>query len=340
MVLLVLTAMATTSKILYPQINNTVDKALAEKYREISKYLLLSEGFPSNWGQNCQIVPENFGLAKTNSENPYDLDIDKISRLNSENLYAVSYAEAFTALKMPDVSFRIEIKAIFNITINLVATSMMSNETIYQFEILTQQSCVPIDAELKYYVIAENYLETKRSSTSNGMAHINGTIPNDVNGPAILVVLAEATFDSRIVSYDICTFAHNSAAPKPKDTFLSLGLLNHTLNASFIFPRINISQVYALSTGYYSTLKPASSSNQSATYGLPNFLDSSPTIIVVTGWNSTNFFTEWAAYPQIPLQMGANFDLTSLSNVFVYNYLVTVDSAFYQCSIWLGGPKE
>ena len=41
MVLLVLSAMAGASKLLYPQINSAVDENIAERYREISKYLLL-----------------------------------------------------------------------------------------------------------------------------------------------------------------------------------------------------------------------------------------------------------------------------------------------------------
>jgi hypothetical protein len=60
--------------------------------------------------------------------------------------------------------------------------------------------------------------------------------------------------------------------------------------------------------------------------------------MVITGLNSTNFFTEWVAYPQIPLEIGADFtESMSLSNVFAYRYIVTVNSALYECMIWLGG---
>jgi hypothetical protein len=341
MVLLVLSAMAATSKLLYPYINNTIDSSLAERYREVSKYLLLNDGTPSDWGQNCQTIPEAFGLAEADSDNPYVLDVDKVSRLNSENIYAVSYAQIFTALKMSDVSFRIEIKPIFDVTINLTATFQSTNETSYQFEILTQENGIPIQAELKCYAIAEDFLETNYAYASNGENRFNITIPDDVGGPALLVAFAKAAYDPRIVSFGVYAFAHGSTNPRPENTFLRLSPLNHTLTTSFVYSGINLSRVYALTINYYSILEQTASSNQSATYNIPNFLDPSPTIIVATGWNSTVFFTEWTAYPQIPLQIGANFAGTSgLSNVFAYTYIITMNSAFYECTVWLGGLKE
>jgi hypothetical protein len=341
MVLLVLSAMATTSKLLYPYINNTIDSSLAERYRDISKYLLLNDGTPANWGQNCQTIPEAFGLADAESDNPYALDIDKVSRLNSENPYAMSYAQIFTALKMSDVSFRLEIKPIFDVTINLTATFQSANETSYQFEILTQENGIPIQAELKCYAIAEDFLEADYVYAANGESCFNITIPNDVEGPALLVAFAKAIYDSRIVSFGAYAFAHGSTNPKPKNTFLRLSPLNHTLTTSFIYSGINLSRVYALTVNYYSVLEQTASDNQSAIYSIPHFLDSSPTLIVATGLNSTAFFTEWTAYPQIPLQTGANFAGTStLSDIFAYTYIITINSALYECTLWLGGPKE
>jgi hypothetical protein len=341
MVLLVLSAMAGASKLLYPHINNEFNDNIAERYWEISKYLLLNDGTPSNWGQNWQIIPETFGLAKADSDNTYELDVDKVSRINSENLYAMSYGQIFTAVKMPDVSFRIEIKPIFEVAINLTATFKAANETTYQFEILTEKHGVPIEAELKDYVIAENYLETNYAHASNGKAYVNVTLSNDVKGPAMFVAFAKATCNSKIVSFGVYTFAHNSDEPKPRRTFLRLSPLNYTLTASFIVSDVNLSRAYALTANYYSNLTQTASSNQSATYSIPHFLDPSPTLIVMTGWNSTAFFTEWTTYPQLPLQTGANFaDSTALSNVFTNTYTVTINSALYECTVWLGGPKE
>jgi hypothetical protein len=341
MVLLVISAMAGASKLLYPHINNTVDMNIAERYASVSKYLLLNDGTPLNWGQNCQGVPETLGLAKAGSDNPYTLDIDKVSRLNNENLYAVSYAQIFTAFEMPDVSFRIEIEPVFEVALNLTEGFEGANKTSYEFEILTEKQGFPVQAELKFYVIAENYLETSHACVSNGRTYVNVTISNDVNGPALLVVFARSVSNAKIVSFSAYPFAHNSPEPKPKGTFLRLGPLNCTLNASLIYPGKNLSDAYALSFNYSSTLTQTANSSQSVTYNIPHFLDPSPTLIVVTGRNSTSFFTEWTAYPQIPLQTGANFaSSTVLSNVFAYTYLVTIDSALYKCTVWLGGPRQ
>lgn len=341
MVLLVLSAMAAASKLLYPYLNNAVDANIADRYGSISKYLLLNEGTPSNWGQNGQEMPETFGLGKAASDIPYELDIDKISRLNSENLYAVSYAQTFTALGVSDVSFRIEIEPVFEVAVNLTSTFEGLNETSYEFEILAEKHGAPVPTKLKSYIIAEKYLEPNDAHVSNGTTRMNITLSNDINGSALLVVFARSVSNLKIVSFSAYPFAHNSSEPSPKGTFLRLSPLNYSLNASLNCPETNLSDAYALSFNYSSTLTQTANDSQSATYDIPHFLDPSPTLIVVTGWNSTVFFTEWTAYPQIPLQTGANFtSSTSLSNVLAYTYLVTIDSTLYKCTMWLGGPRD
>jgi hypothetical protein len=340
MVLLVLSAMASTTKLLYPQINNAINDNIAKRYAEISKYLLLNDGMPPNWGQNFQTVPETFGLANVGSNSAYDLDLDKVSRLNGENLYAVSYAQIFTALRMPDVSFRIEIKPIFEVAINMTAAFEAANETTYEFEISTEKHGVPIQAELKCYAIAENCLETNDAYASDGKVYVNITLSNSVKGSALFVAFAKAVCNSKIVSFAAYAFAHNSSEPKPKRTFLRLSPLNYSLTASYMISGTNLSKAYALTFNYNSTLTKTSDNNQSATYSIPRFLDSNPTLIVITGYNSTTFFTEWTAYPQIPLQTGANFaDPTTLSNIFANTYVIAINSALYECTVWLGGPK-
>jgi len=341
MVLLVLSAMAGASTLLYSHINNAIDNNIAERYREISKYLLLSDGTPSNWGQDYQAILETFGLAKTGSNNPYELDIDKVSRLNNENFYALSYAQIFAVMKMSDISFRIEIKPIFDISANLTETFNWPSETTYQFEILTQKHGVPVQVYLKGYVIAENYLETTLVYASNGRTRLNITLSNDVNGPALFVVFAKSMSSAELVSFCVCAFAHNSAEPEPKGTFLRLSPLNYILNASSIYSEISLLDSYALTFNYSSTLTQIASINQSTSYNIPHLLDASTTLIVVTGQNSTAFFTEWTAYPQIPIHIGANFaESITLSRVFTYTYIVTIDSALYECTVWLGGPRE
>ena len=342
MVLLTLSAMAASSKLLYPYINNAVDVNSIERFREASKYMLLSEGSPADWGQRDSTILERFGLARAGSDAAYELDIDKVSRLNDENSYAVPYAQIFEALKMSDVSFRLEVKPLFEVSINLTSTFNAVNETIYQFEISTQRHGAQVPASLKCYAVTSNYFNVGFVGCASGQAYVNVTLPNNIGGPALLAVLAKANSNTNVVSFNAYGFAHNSAQPKQKGTFLKLGPLNYTLTASTKYPNINLSEAYALAFNYNSTLTKTTGNDTLSTYNIPRILDSSPTLLVVTGENSTAFFAEWTAYPQIPVEVGANFanpTTIALTNVFAYPYIITIGSAFYECTVWIGGPR-
>lgn len=341
MVLLVLSAMASTSKVLHPFINNVTDANLTERYREVSKYMLLNAGAPSNWGQDGKTIPESFGLAQTASEMHYVLDMDKVTRLNSHNVYAVSYAQLYTALGMDDVSFRLEIKPFFETEVNLAATYPLPGEIVYEFEMATQKHGAAVQAELQSYVLAEGFLQKNPLVLSDGAVSQNVSLSNSVNGPALLIVFARSISETKIASFGIYAFAHNSEEPQPDGSFLALSPLNHTLNVSILNPQTSLSEAYALSFNYSTQLTQTAAANQSASYDVPSFRDPSPMILVTTGVNATSSFVEWVAYPQLPIQAGADFANTpSLSNVFAYSYTVTVDSVFYECTVWLGGPRD
>lgn len=340
MVLLVLTAMANTSRLLYPHVEGNDVENIAERYKQIAQYILLNVGTPADWGKNASAVPETFGLAKNDADALFDLDVDKVSRLNSENAYALSYAQAFSALDMPEISFKLEIKPIFAVAVNLTATFSSSDETTYQFTVITEKNGVPVDAELNYYVIAKGYVDSGSTTIASGEAQLNITIPNSVEGPALLATFAKAVSNAKIVSFEAYPFAHHSLEPPPKGTFLKLSPLNQSLSVALLNQDVNLSEAYALTFSRYAILTQTSSGNQSATYAIQQFVDASPIILVVSGWNASTFFIDWAAYPQLPLEFGVNFQNTgALSNVFAYTYVAAVNSALYECTVWLGGPK-
>ena len=340
MVLLVVSAMAYTSKTLYPYTNSMEHANVAERYEIISKYLLLNDGKPSDWGKNPKITPETIGLARSDSDTPYDLDIDKVTRLNSENRYAVSYAQLFKALQMTDVSLNIEIKPVFEVTINLTSSYKESNETTYEFEIFTGKHGTPIQAELKSYTVAENYTESNDAYVSSGRSQMNITLSNEVHGPALMVVFAGSTSCNRIVSFNAYAFSHNSVEPDPKGTFLGLSPLNYSLSVSRFFSETTLSEAHALSFNCSSVLTQTEDNISSATYDIPYFLYPSPIVIIVTGWNATSSFVEWISYPQIPLQIGVDSAVsTVLSDTYAYSYMITINSAFYECMVQLGGPR-
>jgi hypothetical protein len=332
--------MAITSKMVYPFMINEADSDAAERLREISKYMLLNVGLPSDWGQLNQTTPEAFGLARSDFAN-YQLDIDKVSRLNSKNAYSIGYVQAFTSLNVPDVSFRIGIKPVFDIDVNLTRTITQGSETTYEFVILTKKHGSFVQTFLKCYLVADDYLNSTATEFSDGLSYQNVTLSNSSAGPALLVVFARSSCDAKLVSFNAYAFSHNLPVPKPNGSYLKLSPIDQKLNATLLSSNTSLSDTYALTYDFNSTLTVTANNSQSAIFNIPHFVDLSPTILVATGLNATDFFVEWTAYPQIPLQMGANFDSSlNAASVLAFTYLVTVDRVCYECTVWLGGTKQ
>ncbi len=341
MIIAVLSAMAATSKILNPYVQNYESPNLEKKYREVSKHLLLYAGEPTSWGRDSQTEPGSFGLAEEGYEFPYKLDVDKVSRLNSENVFAIDYFDVQEALGLPDTSLELEIKPIFDVSVSLTRTFAGALDTTYEFQVITKKDGALVPAYLKCYLIANNDSDSIEPSFSTGSLFVNVTISNGLSGPGLLVVFARHASNSSAVSFGTCQFEHGSSALFPNGTFLRLSPLNRTLNVSVIHPGTDLSNVYALTFDYNSTLAQTQSSNESAEYLIPRFIGSSPIVIVSTGWNSTAPFAEWVSYPQVRLRFGASLSGShSLSNVYVYTYTVILDSVSYECTIWLGGPVQ
>ncbi|MBC7131079.1 hypothetical protein H5T51_07685, partial [Candidatus Bathyarchaeota archaeon] len=123
-------------------------------------------------------------------------------------------------------------------------------------------------------------------------------------------------------------------------SFVRLSPLNYTLYASATYGT-SILEAYAITFNYFSNLAQNTANGQNMTYPIPRFLEPSPIVLVVTGLNATDFFIEWTVYPQVPVQVGADFtNFQSLSNVYAYRYVVSIGSCIYLCRVWLGGPRE
>jgi hypothetical protein len=342
MVLLVLAAMVSTSNILRPYLNSAGNEDSAERYRELAKYLLLNTGAPSDWGQDGQTLPTSLGLAEAGEASlPYELDVDKVSRLNSRSVYSLRYYQMFDAVGMPDVSFRIRIQPIFEVSTNLTAVFPSDNATAYQFEILTHKHGVAFDSDLACYAIAENCITSSVLCASEGKGDVNVTLPNEVSGPGLLVVFARSISNGNIASVSTYSFAHGSAEPTREETFLRLSPLNYSLNISFACSGLNLTNAYALTFSHNSTLAQVSADNESAVYTIPRLLAQSSTVLVVTGRNSTAFFEECVTYAQVPLEVGT--DITgsaSLTDFVAFTCLVAINSALYECTVWVGGLNE
>jgi len=299
--------------------------------RALSEHILLNDGVPANWGSNGSIIPDAFGLAKNGSPSPTELDIDKISRLNGQNAFALTYGNLLNAARLKNIALGVSVTQLLAISVTLYSSNTLGDSTAYVFEVSVSQNSAPVAASLNCYVVAKNFLSNMSNGTSlGGVGYVTVEIPNASNGTASLIVFARATYDSRITAYGVYLFEHLSTEQLPTNSFLRLSPLDYNLSVNPNYSGIVLENAYAFSYEYESSLTVSSNSN----YAIPSFLDKSPIVLVVTGVNASTFYVEWTTYPQIPLDAGANF-----SNVecHTFSYVVNVGGALYGLKLSFGG---
>lgn len=331
-----------TSKLMVPYIGDLANRDDAERFQQLALSLLLSTGTPANWGQLGDTKPSNLGFARADSTEPYELDIDKVSRLNSDNIYSLTYPELWEALGVKDVSFQVEIKPLFEVSINLISSSTAGNQTVYEFEVTTQKSGMPIETYLSGYVIIENFVDRQASSTSsNGVSSIAFNIPNSINGAALLLVFASTQANPQIASYSTYAFGHNASSPLCNGTFTRGSPLNHILNVSLSYSAVEVLMAQVFTFNYNFSLVAKAQTDQSAEYFIPRLLDPSPIILVLTGRNGSTSFAEWVSNPQLPLTIGADFaESTTGSRIVSMTHIVTINSALYEVVTRWGGLRS
>jgi hypothetical protein len=311
------------------QINSMQDLNKQDYLQGIADRIVSGYGAPRDWG-SASSVPTDFGLASSTSAGLYELDIDKISRLNSQNEFSLSYAEISWASKLHDVAFGVSVSQMLAINVELSGNSSTGNATSYTFKISVSQDTGPVSANLRCYFVATNFLgDVSNDTTSMGVGYVSVEVPDSSSGPALLVVFARASFDDRITAYEVYPFGHLSDQPPADGTFLGLSPLDYTLNVHQNFENTTVQNGYVFSYAYWQNL----TSTSTATYEIPNIVDKSPLILVVQGINGTTRFAEWAAYPQLPVEAGANFE-HSEQNVFTYT--VTIKDALYKLTLRFG----
>ncbi len=331
--LIVSVAIATTvfaAENLQAQIDTTRDVNDQDYLKNIADRIVFSSGNPPDWGSRG-ISPQSFGLSDTSVQRFLELDIDKITLLNDENVYALSYPEIMKATRI-GCSFGISVFQILSIIIEPVGNETLGDFISYSFVVRTDKDTAPAALYLRYYVIAPGYLENNSLTTSNqGTANISCQIPISSRGSALLIVFARAVIDSRMTAVQVCSFGIQEEAKQANQTFLKLSPLNHSLTVALDFQRINVSNALAFTFSYVSNLTATSSS----TFSLPNFVETSPILLVVQGLNHTSSFAEWVVYPQLPLEYGADF---SNSEANVFDYIVTIKGTFYKLRLSFGDP--
>jgi len=301
-----------------------------ERYRQIERNMLLARGEPDGWGAGGE--PTALGFAS--SGGAYELDIDKVTRLNPSNANALNYFQLWSSLGVEDVSFRIRVDMLFNLTLSMASSQSQGGNTTYTFNTSTTRRGYPLPTDVRYYVAARGLTDSRIGATGeNGSGAVEFSLPNSLSGTALLVGFARV--EGSIVSCSVLPFAHNSPPPEPPGSFASLSPLNYTLNVN-LAEDASVVNAAVFSLGYMFNL-----TGDGASYGIPRLLDASPMVLVVTGMDGSSYWAEWATYPQVPLVMGANMsDAYAISDVASVSYLVEVKGALYRFEVRFRSPVE
>jgi hypothetical protein len=320
-----LIGMAFLGSTMQTRIASTQDINKDSYLKAVADHIILNPGSPSEWG-SCSASPFDFGLASSLSHNAFELDADKICRLNNLNNYSLSYLDVSKSAKV-NIALGIEVSQFLTIKIIQSSNSTVGSNTSFTFQISANIDSKPTSASLHCYFAANKYLTEVNASISDfGVGQVTVQIPTSETENALLVAFARASIDDRITSYAIYNFAHSTQESIPSDTNLVLSPLNNILN--FNVTNLRVLNGYIFSYSYKQPLL----SLEGSQVAIPKLLDKSPLVIIV-GINGTDHIQEWTAYPQIPLKIGANFE-GSEQNIF--SYIVTIKGVLYRLVLSLG----
>jgi hypothetical protein len=322
-----LIATAFLGSTLQARIESTEDINKDSYLKAIADRIVTSPGFPIDWGASGE-VPSDFGLACSPSAGTYDLDMDKLSRLNSQNSNPLSYIEMANAAKLTNIAFAVTISQVMTINLEQTSNSIAGATTTFTFEASISINSKPADTSLHSYIIAHDYIESFNGTTTSGAGDLNVQLPTALAGDATLVVFARADFDDRITSYAVYNLADSAQEYSPRSTALSLSPINYMLH--FNDSAVALQNGFVLSYSYQQPLAAI----ENSPCPIPKLLDKSPSILVVNSLAGGVYVQEWTSYPQIPLSAGSNFGGTERN---VFSYLVTVDGVLYRLEISLGG---
>jgi hypothetical protein len=301
-----------------------------ERYQQLGRYILLSRGEPADWGKGS--TPTALGLAADGA--PYELDIDKVTRLNPDHPQSLNYSTLWQVLGVDDVSFRVSVEPLFNLILTLVSSQVQGSDTTYNFSTVTVRDGFPLPCRVSYYVaVGNSTFSTSGSTTVDGSGVVQFTLPNSLNGTAMLIGIARA--ESSITSFDVLPFAHNIGQPSQLGVFASLSPLDFTLGVS-LTGGASVWNAAVFSYEYSFNLTASGSE-----YILPRLLPGGPIVVTLTGVNGTDRWAEWVAYPQVPFDVGADMgDDYVVSDVRVVEYIVEIEGGLYRCGMMFRSPAQ
>jgi hypothetical protein len=314
------------------RIDNTQNINEQSYLQAIADHIVTSPGAPSDWGTNSSI-PADFGLAASPSSISYELDVDKVTRLNSLNNYSISYSNMEQTTKLNNIALGIAVSQVMDVNVEQSSNYTSDNTVYFTLSISTSIDSEPVSASLNCYVVTDSYLGNVTSSTSNvGSGLVSVQVPNGEADNAMVIVFARASFDDRVTSYAVYNLSNSTQETvPPNNDFLTLSPLNHELSFTTNSSGLTIQNGYVFSYAYQQNLPYTIGAAQCP---IPNLVDKSPLILVVTGIDNGTCFQEWVSYPQVPFKAGSDFT-GSQQNVF--SYTVTINGVLYKLEISLGG---
>ena len=310
-------------------INSTQNINKESYLQAIADHIITNPGAPVNWGTSSS-VPADFGLAAASSTIPYELDIDKITRLNNLNSYALSNFSMENAAKLNNIALGITVSQVMTINITQTSSSPNGNDVFFTFTIVTSIDSEPTSASLNCYVANNSLSDVTYSTSGIGVYDVTFKIPSVATGNAILIVFARASFDDRITSYGIYNFLSSTQESAPSNNILTLTPLNYTLGFTTNSTDLTIQNGYVFTYSYQQNLTSVQGTTQ---YQIPTIIDQSPYVIVLCGFNDGTYFQEWTSYPQVPLIAGSTFEGEEQN---VFSYMVTINNVLYKVNISFG----
>jgi hypothetical protein len=294
------------------QLDNMHDLNEQPFLQNLANHIVLSQGSPDNWGSGGTI--SDFGLATNNTNGLYELDLDKVSRLNSQNEFAVSYPQIATSTRLNNIKFGVSISQMLSINVSLLANQTAQGITSFSLGVQVLQDSRPLTASLHCYLVTTtNIAAIINETSSTGEGRVFVQIPESETAKALLVVFAQGAFDDRITSCAVYSFENQTTTYAPNNIYLALSPLNYNLHVSTNHTNVNTTKAYAFSYDYTTNLTKTLSND----YLIPAYVDNSPIVLAVQGNANSTSFIEWTTYPLIPLEFGSTFT-NSEENVFSY----------------------
>jgi hypothetical protein len=298
--------------------------------KAIADHIITNPGDPVDWGTRSN-VPLNFGLEKSSSSMPFELDINKVTRLNNLNNYSLSYFDVENSAKLSNIALGITVSQVMSINIEQLSNHTIGNDVSFTFAILTSINSKSTNANLNCYVVAKDYqINIANNTSAVGLSYVTVQIPSGSTNQAMLIVFARTSFDDRITSYAIYNFQNSTQESAPSNDILSLTPFNYKLTYATNSTDLTIQNGYIFSYTYQQTLTSVQGTTQLI---IPTLIDKSPYILLICGYNNGAYFQEWTSYPQVPLKAGSSFQ-NSERNVF--SYIVTINDVLYKVDVSFG----